>query len=364
MTGEVLILGGAGNFGKRIAAALTRHNVRIIVAGRNRDKVERVLAALPPVLADSAIFDIHRDLTARLEALHPAVVVNTCGPFQTGSYDAARCCIARNVHYVDLADGRDFVAGIGALDADAKAHGVAVVSGASTVPGLSSAVIENFRHEFSVIESLRFGISPGQRAERGLATTQGIMTYVGRPLKPVAGSARPVYGWQGVHRQDYPELGKRWMANCDIPDLDLLPARYGIRSIRFTAGLELGTLHLGLWLLSWLVRLGVPLDLPRHAALLLKASNWFDGFGTSDGGMHMILRGWDAVGKPHERRWFLVAKNGDGPQIPCVPAIILARKLARGERLGSGAYPCVGLVSLEEYLDELRAFNIRQYVVP
>ena len=264
------------------------------------------------------------------------------------------------MHYIDLADGRDFVTGINALDAEAKQSGVAVVSGASTVPGLSSAVVEHYRDEFSEIESLVFGISPGQKAERGLATTQGILTYVGKPLKAVPGDARPRYGWQDIYRQPYPGLGKRWMANCDIPDLDLLPARYGIRSIRFSAGMELGFMHIGLWALSWLVRLGVPLNLPDHAASLLNVSNWFNRFGTADGGMHVILRGRDRQGRAHERRWFIIANNGDGPQIPCVPAIVLAHRLLAVDLLPVGAYPGVGLVSLGDYMRELEPFNIEQ----
>lgn len=362
MDREVLILGGYGNFGKRIAVGLTGCGVRVVVAGRNMDKAEHLARSLPPSMATAAAFDVRSELAAQLDALHPCVVVNTCGPFQTSGYDIARLCIERRVHYVDLADARDFVSGIAALDADAKAHGVAVIGGASTVPGLSSAVVGHFRREFSTIELLRFGISPGQKAERGLATTQAILSYVGKPLKPFIGVRGQVYGWQDIYRQDYPELGRRWMANCDIPDLDLLPVRYEISSIRFSAGLELGVLHLGLWLLSWLVRLGLPLDLPRHARALLKASDWFNGIGSADGGMHVILRGKDGAVKPHERRWFLIAKNGDGPQIPCVPAIVLARRLASGEPPVTGAYPCVGLVSLEEYLHELRAFEVRQYV--
>ena len=124
---------------------------------------------------------------------------------------------------------------------------------------------EYYASEFEVIDELIYGISPGQKAERGLATTQAILTYVGRPLRPFAGVKSVVYGWQNLYRQNYPELGRRWMANYDIPDLDLLPSRYDIKSIRFSAGLELSLLHLGQWGLGWLARLGVPLDLPRHA---------------------------------------------------------------------------------------------------
>ena len=350
------MLGGYGNFGKRIARALAESRIPVIIAGRNRQKAEALSRQLPNTRA--ADFDVNRDLDTHLQRLKPAVVVNTCGPFQTSDYRVAETCIEGRVHYLDLADGRAFVTGITALDARAKEKGIAVISGASTLPGLSSAVLERYRGEFSGIDLLRFGISPGQQAERGLATTEGVMTYVGRKLKPFAGIRPIVYGWQGLYRQDYPELGKRWMANCEVPDLDLLPAHYGIERIQFSAGLELAPLHLGLWALSWLVRAGISLDLSRHAGLLLRASNRFDRFGSPDGGMHMLMRGRGSEGQAHERRWFIIARNGSGPHIPTVPAIVLARRLAAFAPVHAGAYPCVGLVSLEDCLEELKPYPI------
>ncbi len=356
MNRSILILGGYGNFGKRIARALVKAEVPVIIVGRDHTKADALAAELGP-LAQAAGFDANRDLAVQLATQQPCAVINTCGPFQNADYRVAETCIAQGIHYIDLADGRSFVTGITALDAAAKAKGISVISGASTVPGLSSAVLEHFKHEFASIDRLRFGISPGQKAERGLATTQGILTYVGKPLAPFAGHER-AFGWQGLHRQHYPSLGKRWMANCDIPDLDVLPAHYGIRSIRFSAGLELAPLHLGLWVLSWLVRAGLPLNLPRHAATLLAASNWFDRFGSNDGGMHMVMEGTAADGSAHKRQWFIIAKKGYGPHIPTVPAIVLAKKIATGTLPVIGAYPCVALVSLTEYLGELGEYPI------
>jgi hypothetical protein len=366
--GEVLILGGYGNFGKRIARALVRDGVRVILAGRNEEKAAALASTLPEGFARTARIDITQDITPALSALRPAVVVHSCGPFQARDYGVAQSCIATGTAYIDLSDGREFVNGITALDEAAKAKGVAVISGASSVPGLSSAVVEHFLPQFAQLERMIYGISPGQQAERGLATTQAILGYTGKPLKLWAGLQNAAYGWQDIYLQPYPGLGKRWMANCDVPDLDLFPTRYGLRDIRFSAGLELGALHLSLWLLSWLerglARAGITLNLPRFAAPLLAASNIFNRFGSADGGMHVRLKGWDSTGSRKEINWFVLARNGDGPQIPCVPAIILARKLATGHSLPAGAIPCLGLVSLPEYLAELQGYAIETVVTP
>ena len=356
----VLILGGYGNFGKRIARALVGMGIGVVIAGRNRAKALDLQADLGADVAETAVFDVHTSLGQHLDIIKPCVVINTCGPFQLADYSVAQTCIAHGVHYIDLADGRDFVTGIAGLDAAARAQAVAVISGASTVPGLSSAVVVHFAHEFSQIDEMCYGIAPGQRAERGLATTRGILSYVGQRLRPFPGGAC-AYGWQDIHRQPYPGLGIRWMGNCDIPDLDLLPEKYGIANIRFSAGLELAPLHLGVWALGWLVRIGVPIHLPRWAAMLLKISNLFDRFGTDDGGMHVILKGKGRDGRRHERHWFIIAKNGDGPQIPTIAAIILASDIALGRNVPNGARACVGMVDLPRYLDGLRGFAVETH---
>ena len=358
---DVLILGGYGNFGKRIARALIAKGIGVTIAGRNTEKCAALKAELNSELIETATFDVTKDLRGELSRIAPKVVINTCGPFQGADHNAAQACIDNKSHYIDLADGREFVCSITNLNAAALARNIAVISGASTVPALSSAVLEHFKSKFKTIETLKYGISPGQKAERGIATTKGILTYVGKPLKPFMGHEK-AFGWQDAYHQKYPEIGTRFMANCDIPDLDLLPEKYGLKSIQFSAGLELGFMHFGLWGLSYLVRLGLPLGLPTHTKLLFDVANWFDIFGTDDGGMHVIMRGLDKSGAPHKISWFILAKNGDGPQIPTVPAILLTQKLLNGSFVFRGAAPCVAMVSLREYLTELKQFSINTYI--
>ena len=354
----VLILGGYGNFGKRIAEALARHQVPIVIAGRNAEKATALQQSLNRPNVQSACFDINSGLDQTIRTIKPSVVIDTCGPFQSRNYHVAECCMRHRAHYIDLADDREFVAGISKLNAQARENSIAIISGASTVPGLSSAVLESFKPEFALIDKLNYGISLGQKTERGLATTQAILSYVGKRFQSFPGDRGGAYGWQDLHRINFPKLGHRWMANCDIPDLSLFPERYNIRSIRFSAGLESNASHLGLWALSWFKRAGLPLDLKRLANPLLGVSHWFDRFGSANGGMVMQIEGRHHDGYAHRRRWFILAFNGHGPYIPTVPAVILAYKLALGKTDLVGAKACVGLVTLSEYLDELKAYDI------
>jgi len=57
MQRAVLILGGYGNFGKRIASALVKADVSIIVAGLDHVKAEAFVRSLPGSFAAAASFD-------------------------------------------------------------------------------------------------------------------------------------------------------------------------------------------------------------------------------------------------------------------------------------------------------------------
>lgn len=358
----VLVLGGYGNFAKRIVRGLARHGVPIIIAGRNGAKATalagEIMRDMAGAVAQGVSLDADGDIGEALRNLRPTVVVNACGPFQAKDYRVAQQCIAAGIPYVDIADGREFVTGIGALDAQAKAANVVAITGASVVPALSSAVLDHYRAEFASYDSLAFGISPSQKSERGIATLRAILSYVGKPLKPAAGQNEIRYGWGDPYAQNYPVFGRRWVANCDVPDLDLLPGRYGLKRMRFSSGIESPTIFWSTYALGRLIRAGVPLDLPRFAGLLSHAADLFDPFGSDVGGMHMIMTGTGVDGAPHERRWFLVAEKGHGPEVPGGAAINLARRLHAGEPFEPGARPCLGLVSLEQYLGELKPFAI------
>ena len=129
--------------------------------------------------------------------------------------------------------------------------------------------------------------------------------------------------------------------------------------MRFAAGHELKLLHLGTRLLGGMVRLGLIGSLSDHAETLLRLSFLFDRFGSGRSGFHMILDGTGHDGRPKRERFTMVARSGHGPYIPCMPAILLARRLARGAIAQRGATPCVDLIDLDSYLAALDGLDIQ-----
>ncbi|MGE0255666.1 MAG: saccharopine dehydrogenase NADP-binding domain-containing protein [Alphaproteobacteria bacterium] len=184
---RALVLGGAGVFGRTIAERLAREpGVEVVLAGRTVSSLDAaasaIRAARPAARVAVAVLDIHdAGLGDRLRALAPTVVVDATGPFQGRDYRIPEAAIAAGASHVDIADGRDFVAGIGTLDAAARAAGVAVVSGASSVPGLTSAVADELATGLAV-EAVRTAILPGHRQERGPAVMRAVLGMAGQPI--------------------------------------------------------------------------------------------------------------------------------------------------------------------------------------
>jgi hypothetical protein len=361
MTLRVALLGGYGNFGSYVARALADDPaIELVICGRDFAKAESFARSLnAAVPAQAAAIDI-ADPFAALLAIAPQLVIHTVGPFQDQDYRVAEAAIACGAHYCDLADARRFVAGIGSLDTAAREAGVAVIAGASSVPCLTGAYLDAALNEFATLEEVDYGIAAAQQTNRGLGTASAILSYVGRPFTTLRNSAmRRVFGWQGLHCEIYPELGRRWFGYCDIPDLELFPGRYpGLKSLRFCAGHEVAMLHFGTWLLSWGVRLRLLPRLDRWSAFLLRSSFLFDPLGSGRSGFHMYVRGSGRDGRRLSRKHWIIARQGHGPNIPCMPVILIARRLARRESIAPGARPCLDLVTLDEYLGAFEGLDV------
>lgn len=359
---RVVVIGATGVFGSRVARRLA-HDARfeLILAGRQRAALEALRAAIGDASARVATLDTgDPGFAGALAALAPQLVIHTAGPFQGQDYRVAEACLGAGSDYVDLADGRAFVSGIGKLDARARDAGRLLVTGASSVPALSAAVVDALLPRFSRLDTIEHAINPGNRTPRGDATVASILGYCGRPIRVWRdGRWQVAYGWMDSRRQAFP-FGRRRVGVCEIPDLELFPARYPqVRTVVFRAGLELPLLQAATWCAAVLVRLGLVRDLAAHAPSLRRISERFIRFGSDVGGMAIELRGKGPDGQPLALRWWLEADAGDGPQVPVTPAVVLARRLAKRTIAAQGAMPCMGLLTLEQIEAGFEGFALR-----
>lgn len=360
----VLVIGGTGNFGSRICRRLAGEpNTKLIVSSRSECRAKALVSELREntdgAIACAALDHTSATLPEQLRALEPDIVIHTAGPFQGQDYHVALACLESGSHYLDLADGRDFVAGFGRLDEAARSRGLLLVSGASTLPGVSSAVIDHLGEAFSAIRKIEISIAPAHRTPRGAGTVAAVLSYCGRPFQVWEDGAWITrHGWQDLRVQRYPACGRRLSGACDVPDLELLPHRVeGCETVTFHAALAWWE-QLGLWTMAWITRLGIIRDWARFATAFRRLGSKLGPFGSDTGAMHVRLLGLDARNQPIQSSWYLTAKRNHGPEIPCAPALILARKLLRGQITARGAIPCLGLITMSDFAEEMSDYEV------
>lgn len=365
MEKTVVVLGGSGIFGSRIAGALAQTpGLRVRVAGRN---AERGRETARRVGAEFVRCDLADPGSLRLGLEGADLVVHAAGPFQGQRYDVAEACLELGVHYLDIADARDFVCGITALDAQAREKGLVVGSGASSVPTITNALVQELAPEFQRIDSIQIALTPGNQNPRGVSTIAAVLSSLGRHHRVWNDGRwmeRPGWG-DPVGLEFPPKVGMRTVYACEVPDLELFPEAWEARSVRFHAGLELGVLNGALTVLRVLRELGLVPAPQRLAPLALRLSLRLYGRGSKNGALAVWVRGpakcADAEpGSGHKEIEGKIAlvTDDDGPATPSTPAILLARKLLVGEGLPAGAYPCMGHLRLAEILAHLEPLGI------
>ncbi|HEY1102038.1 MAG TPA: saccharopine dehydrogenase NADP-binding domain-containing protein [Burkholderiaceae bacterium] len=357
---KTVILGGYGNFGARIARALAHDPaIELLIAGRDAHQASKLAGEVggQPMVVDLGA----HDLAERLRALGTGLVIHTAGPFQGQDFAVARACAAAGAHYVDLADSRRFVCDFGGLLAGdfVRAERVAI-TGASTLPALSTAVIDALRLQFEHIETIHICIAPAQKAPRGVATLAAVLSYCGKPVRVWQGGrwlAEP--GWSAPVEEHFARMPPRLGALCDVPDLELLPERYaGVQTARFHAALEVGLAQRSFAAVAWLTRRGFIRSPQKLAGLIQRVAPIADGWGTDEGGMVVRLSGQGMDGQPRRVSWHLTAGGNHGPEIPCMAATLLARRLAAGEPFAPGARACMGMLRLDEFTPDFERWGM------
>jgi uncharacterized protein YbjT (DUF2867 family) len=351
---RVLIIGGYGTFGGRLARLLADEpRLTLIIAGRSLAAARafcETLSSRAELIA--AQFDRDGDVAAQLRGAVPHIVVDASGPFQMygAPYRVVEACLELGIDYLDLADGTDFVTGISQFDARAKARGIFILSGASTCPALTAAVVRRLAVGMARVDRIVVGISPSPHAGVGRNVVRSIASYAGKPLE--LGDGRH-YALTQARRFTISVPGLLPLhTNCfslvDVPDPKVLRALWPTaQSVWVGAGPRPEFLHRALNGLAWLVRLGVLPSLTPFAGLMARAMEVMR-WGEHRGGMFVEVAGTSDSGEHRHRTWHLIAEADDGPFIPSMAAALIKNGLD-AKRPMAGGRTAVGALELEDY---------------
>lgn len=361
----ILVIGGYGGFGARLSRRLAAEGHSLIVGGRSQAKASAFCAGLAD--ARPLVMDRRRGVAEVLERERPDLVIDAAGPFQSSGYEVPQACIAAGVPYLDLADASDFVEGIRTLDEPARAAGVAVIAGASSVPALTGAVARKLAAGMDAVLDIDIALSAANGATGTASVMRAILSYVGRPVRLWRGRRwTDGWGWQELRREDFRlsdgrALPGRLVALADVPDCRLLPPLLpGRPAVTFRAGTEIG-LHMRLLnLASWPVRWGWLGRLDRFTGWLLPLYRLTARVGGKRSAMRVSVAG-SIGGDAVERTWTIIADEGHGAEIPTLAAVLLAGDILDG-RCAPGARSPEDMLAFERFKAAVERLAVAQEI--
>ncbi|MDX1716726.1 MAG: DUF4166 domain-containing protein [Anderseniella sp.] len=345
---KVLVVGGYGNFGARLVEMLAASDgVTPLVAGRSMDKAQALVRRLGLPQEAVVVFDRPADNAKLLARLKPQLLIDVSGPFQAYGdkpYQLAEACISCGINYLDLADATGFVAGIDALDERARKAGVFVLSGCSTYPAVSGAVVRHVSEGWDKLEACNSMLGPSPKVAMGRNVIEAILSYAGERLEP-DGSTGLMTARPGIIRPaGVVPIGPLTGVAVDVPDRAVLQRAYpDLREVgAFVATRPQVMLHM-LRLVAWLRSKRLLPRLGKLAALVSWGQGAFN-WGEHRGGMAMEMIGIKA-GMPVSCRFDLIAEGHDGPYIPVLAALCIVRDCLARRAPEAGARSALGAVS-------------------
>ena len=357
---KILIIGGYGVFGGRLAELLSeRDGLTLLIAGRSFVKAKSFCDLhLKQKNALPTMFDRNQNIAHTLAKLNVDLVIDASGPFQSygdDPYCVVKACVVQKVNYMDFSDASDFVKGIAQFNDAAKSANIFVISGVSSFPILTAAVVRKLTVNFSSIDTIKGGIAPSPFAVVGLNVIKAITSYAGKPVKLVRDS-QLTHGYGLLEHCRYTiapkgckPLNDVYFSLVDVPDLLVLPELWpSVKSVWMGAGPVPEVLHKMLNGFAWLVRMRGLSSLVFLAPIfhfVLNILRW----GEHRGGMFVEVTGVDKLNCKIARSWHLVAEGEDGPYIPAMALQALVLKCLQGQVPASGARSGTLALELEDY---------------
>jgi hypothetical protein len=337
---RVLIPGGYGVFGRLLAAELLQKtDAEVVIAGRDLGRAKAACRDLDPLASgrvEPMRIDLARSGELRRAAEGCVAVACTAGPFQALRMELVEEVVEAGAHWVDIADASGWVLGIlqdSELDQRARAAGVAVGTGLSTLPALSGVLARWLIERVPRAGTATVVLSIGNRNRKGSAAIASAL----------------MSGMRDPSKVETP-LGPRRSFRIDAPDEELLAAE-GLEATCRVA-LESAIARRIALLARSRIQGRDPSEVMGRSRLLSHASSLWS-YGASGGCVQVEVRDEHGLGAA-------AAFVGPDQTMAILPAAIAVERLVDGSARFDGVIPPTDWMPIADTIAELRRRGIRQ----
>ena len=237
-TGPIAVYGASGYTGKLIAAELDRAGAEFIVAGRNREKLDRVAAGLD---SDPRVEALPVDDAAGLRRLFGdcAAVIACAGPFARLGEPVLAAAVDSGAHYLDTTGEQPFIRmAFEKYGERAENSGVAVLPamGFDYVPGDMLAALT--AEGMDPVETVRLAYSSNLQPTRGTMLS-GLEMIQGGDVEWRGGRLQPASRAASRGRFDFgPPLGSHRMAHYPAGEHITVPRHVQTCNVETMLGMD------------------------------------------------------------------------------------------------------------------------------
>jgi len=245
---KIIVIGGAGDMGSRAVRCLAEFNEVecITIADRDCARSSRLAYELWCSKVDTV--EVDADNFSRLVDNMKGydVAASALGPFYKYEAKVAQAAVEAGVDYVSICDDYDAAQAVFALDAEARAKGVTVLTGLGWTPGLSNVLARKGAAALDHTREINVAWAGSAYDSTGLAVIyHTIHIFTGNVPSYQGGRAVEVLAGSGREKIFFPEpVGDVTVFHLGHPEPVTLPrAIDGIESVTLKGGLTESALN-------------------------------------------------------------------------------------------------------------------------
>jgi short subunit dehydrogenase-like uncharacterized protein len=235
---ELLIYGAGGYTGEIIARRAAAKGVKVVLAGRERD---RVTALATELSLPHRIFELDDPTAVAAGLAGVRAVIHCAGPFSHTARPMVDACLRAGVHYLDITGEISVLEGLAARDAEAKAAKVTILPGAGFDVVPSDCLASHVAKRLPTATHLAVAVVPTTTLSRGSMLTLLEIADIGSLIRAAGKLTRIPRGWRTWRRTRLVDFGDGPRRVITMPLGDVASAFYttGIGNVDFYVALPL-----------------------------------------------------------------------------------------------------------------------------
>lgn len=232
MTQQVLILGGSGRIGSKVAADLIAHtSAEITIAGRNLVTGAEASQRLGERVKFSAI-DLAAGSGLRAAIGQADLVIHCAGPFHYRDASVLQACIDQGVNYVDVSDHPSFTRKALAYRSNAESVGVTAIINTGIFPGISNSMVRRDVEQVDHAEKIHLSYVVAGSGGAGVTVMRTTFLGLQRPFEAwIDGDWQSVKPYSDREVVEFPKYGKVGVYWFDMPEAFTLPDTFPVKTV-------------------------------------------------------------------------------------------------------------------------------------